>query len=556
MINPISFFLQKYSTEIGKIFELNFSGASSKKGQLKNHLIILFLLFFVSSAAQDTLTTSNLPIVIINTNGQEIPDEPKIDVDMGIIYNGPGELNHINDPFNEYEGMVGIEIRGSTSQCFPKKSYGFETRDSLGNDLNVSLLGLPEESDFVLYAPYSDKSCIRNVLAYKLSESTGHYAPRTRYCELMINGVYMGIYVLIEKVKRDENRVDIPKMTEADTTGDNVTGGYIIQVGKYDVLGWGSPYNPATYYQCYYPKESQEQQLNYIHEWMDTFENTMKNLEVPDTSFYSIIDKTSFIDYILVNEISKNPDAYRKSTFLTKERDSNGGKLAAGPVWDYNLAFGNDHDFNSFVPENWIITDTIYYSRPHWWDQMFMHPVFYAEIKERWNYLRQGPFHIDAINGIIDSCATILEEPQQRNFLKWDILGVYIWPNVFVGETYEEEIDYLKSWTADRINWMDSLFYVSTPIYEEVNFQIRVYPNPFSEKLNLQISLPGASQIHFQIFSFSGQEIYSNSFQYQISRNANFDIPLNASELPAGIYFYSCTLSTGEVYGGKLIKSN
>ena len=550
------FFLKKYSSVFKKKLKTIFTYAFPIIEQAKNGLIILLLMFFVNSMAQDTLTTSNLPIISINTFGQEIPDEPKIDVDMGIIYNGPGELNHINDPFNDYDGRIGIEIRGSTSQSFPKKSYGFETRDSLGNDLNVSLLGLPEENDWILYAPYSDKSCIRNVLAYKLSESTGQYAPRTRYCELMINGAYMGIYVLIEKVKRDANRVDVPKMTPSDTIGDNVTGGYIIQIGKYDVSGWVSPYNSYTYYQCYYPRESQEQQLSYIHDWIDTFEGTMKDLQISDTSFYSIIDKTSFFDYILVNEISKNPDAYRKSAFLSKERGSTGGKLAAGPVWDYNIAFGNCHDFDAFTIENWIITDTIYYSRAYWWDQMFLHPVFYAELKERWNYLRKGPFHLDAINGIIDSCAYILEEPQQRNFLKWDILGKYVWPNYFVGETYEEEVDRLKTWTSERINWIDSLFYVSTPIYESPDFQISVFPNPFSKKLNFKISLPNTSQIHFQIFSFSGQEIFSDSFQYHFSENTLVEIPVNTRGLPAGIYFYSCTLSTGEVYGGKLIKSN
>lgn len=171
--------------------------------------------------------SSNLPIVIIDTYGQEIPDEPKILARMGIIDNGEGQRNHLHDPRNNYDGLIGIEVRGSTTRWFPKKQYAVETRDHFGNDSTVSLLGFPPEEDWILYAPYSDKSLMRNVLAYKLSNDLGRYASRTRFCELVLNGSYEGVYVLMEKIKRDRNRVNISKLLPTDIAGDAVTGGYI-----------------------------------------------------------------------------------------------------------------------------------------------------------------------------------------------------------------------------------------------------------------------------------------------------------------------------------------
>ena len=193
---------------------------------LQLFIFLMFSLLTINAQTDSVVfTSSNLPIFVINTNGQTIVNEPKIIVDLGIIYNGEGVRNNITDPFNHYNGKIGIEIRGASSQQYPKKQYGFETWDSSGEEIDVSLLGLPEESDWILYAPYADKSLMRNVLAYSLSNKIGRYASRSRFCELILNGEYMGVFVLFEKIKRDKHRVDISKLTEADTTGDALTGG-------------------------------------------------------------------------------------------------------------------------------------------------------------------------------------------------------------------------------------------------------------------------------------------------------------------------------------------
>lgn len=192
-------------------------------------------------------TASNLPIIVINTNGQFIPDDPKIIAHMGIIDNGVGQVNSISDPFNNYDGRIAIELRGESSQSFPKKSYSIETQTSTGANFNAALLGIPAENDWVLYAPYTDKTMMRDVLAYQLGRDFGKYAPRTRFAEVVINDDYQGVYVLIERIKRDNNRVDIATLQPSDVSGDEITGGYILRVDKLDgndYPGWTATPTP------------------------------------------------------------------------------------------------------------------------------------------------------------------------------------------------------------------------------------------------------------------------------------------------------------------------
>lgn len=267
-------------------------------------------------------TSSNLPIVVIDTHGQAIPDEPKIEADMGIIYNGPGVRNNLSDPFNHYNGKIAIEIRGSSSQQFPKKQYGFETKDAQGKDLDVSLLNMPEEADWILSASYSDKTLMRNVLAYKLANDMGRYASRTQFCEVVLNGDYHGVYMLMEKIKRDKNRVNISKMEPTDISGDALTGGYIIKIDKLegsDTDGWYSTFLPypgawqRIYYQYDTPKleDLAPEQISYIKNFVFTFENLMTKPEYadPQNGYAQYIDIDSFVDYFILNEISRNVES-------------------------------------------------------------------------------------------------------------------------------------------------------------------------------------------------------------------------------------------------------
>ena len=174
---------------------------------MKSRIIKLFIPALLSTAmnAQVILMESNLPIVNIDTDGTSIPEDEKITARMGIIYKGENSLHSIDDHYNNYDGFIGIEVRGSSSLNFPKRQYAIETRDSLGNNLNVSLMGMPEENDWVLYAPYSDKSLMRNVLAYHLSSVfTINHTLFIWSLRKILRGIRLIHHSWIERLKRKD----------------------------------------------------------------------------------------------------------------------------------------------------------------------------------------------------------------------------------------------------------------------------------------------------------------------------------------------------------------
>lgn len=503
--------------------------------------------------------SSNLPVMLINTlQGQGIPDEPKIEADMGIIDNGAGNRNYLTDPFNDYDGKIAIETRGASSTFFDKKNYGFETQDENGDNNNVSLLGMPEENDWILHGPFSDKSLIRNVLAYHLGNQTGRWAPRTRYCELFINDEYMGIYILMEKIKRDANRVDIAKLNPDDNEGDELTGGYIVQIDREELgNGWYSnyTYNPFFVFQHPNADDLTSQQETYIEEYITEFEDVLdnSNFNHPIDGYPKFIDVSSFIDYILMCEISREIDAYRLSTFMYKDKDSNGGKLTMGPLWDYNLAFANADYCIAWEYEGWAFDDDIACGseQPFWFDRLLEDEPFRNELNCRWKELRETVFQTDLILQFIDDQAALLEEAQARNFAKWQVLGNYVWPNYFVGNTHAEEIDFLKDWIVDRVNWMDDnmvgeCIEVGVDDLEEV--KVEAFPNPFSTDVDIVVdNFENNSFFEIKIFDVLGNEI--TTLENQGNR-----MTWNAEGVASGVYFYILKNKETTISKGKLVK--
>jgi len=420
--------------------------------------------------------SSNLPIVIINTGGMEIPDEPKIDGYMGIIDNGPGQINNQYDPFNDYDGFIGIELRGQSSQYyFPKKSYGFETRDEQGENLNVSLLGMPEENDWILYAPYSDKSMLRNFMTFYIGSKLDPYCTRMAYCEVIVNDDYKGVYILMEKIKKDENRVNIAKLKPEDISGDELTGGYILRVDKIRpdfVLGedgWKSypspPYPDAMNitFQYYYPDPDDmvSQQKTYIKNYISSAENALtgSNFSNKDFGYNRYFNTGSFIDQMIVNEISKEVDNYRYSTYFHKEKDSDGGKLFAGPAWDFNLGYSN---VDYWPPGNeysgWLysMVEPVDWGIMFWWKRLMEDSYFRDLFKTRWRSLRNNELTNENLQFAIDSITTYIDDAQQRNYERWPILGEYVWPNYdWWGNDYDDEVDFFENWFFNRLGWMD-----------------------------------------------------------------------------------------------------
>ncbi len=456
--------------------------------------------------------SSHLPILTINTHGQLILDEPDIIADFGIIWNGDGATNHSLSPPNEYSGQVGIELRGSSSLFFPKNNYAIETKDAFGMDMDTSFLGFPREEDWILHGPFSDKTLMRNVLTMHLGRSMGKYASRTRYVELVLNGIYHGVYVLMEKIKRDDARVDVARLKEVDIAGDEVTGGYIFKVDRGEPAWisnfnmWNNPWEKLPYV-LVYPKleDIQPEQLDYIQSNVDSFERAVNSAfyEYGGKSYDEYIDVNSFAEHFLLSELGKNVDAYRLSSYMYKKKDSDGGKIYAGPIWDFNLAFYNADYGEAWTPDGWMYYISQAGAEPVWWNRLFLKPEFRDIINCRWQALREGPFHLDSIYAFIDEQSELLGDAIDRNFERWDILDEYIWPNPEVSGSYEGEIENMKEWIADRIAWMDENMLgtcvTSSKETLEKALVVDIYPNPANNYLSIQFidkQLPESSNAY------------------------------------------------------------
>ena len=496
-------------------------------------------------------TQSNLPIVVINTYGVEIPDEPKIDAEMGIIDNGPGNLNHVSDPFNEFSGLIAIERRGSSSDGFPAKSYGLETRGPDSVNYNASIFNWPMDNDWILYAPYTDKSMIRNVLTYHLGNQMGRWAPRTQLCEVMLNGEYIGVYVFMERIKTNPGRVDIDPLEMGDTLDNALTGGYIVKIDKTTaggVIAWTSPYlgeSPSTVniqYQMHDPalEEMHPTQLEYIQNYITNWEHALADSTFmdPQVGYRNYIDVPSFIDFFLVNEVSKNVDGYRISSFLYKERFSEGNRLVAGPLWDFNLGWGNANYCLGGETYGWEVDFNQYcgggLDNPFWWKRMLQDSLYANEVRCRWQELRNTVLDTTYLFHYIDSLYLVLEEPSIRHFQRWPILGTYVWPNNFIGNTFEEEIEFLKSWTLARLTWMDENMFgtcdsTNHSIPDLFIQPITVFPNPNNGYFIIQSSWTGLCSL--QLYTLSGQWI--DTREIKLERNT----PLSYSDVPPGLYF-------------------
>jgi hypothetical protein len=534
--------------------------SSGKMNMLKYGIVLLvtFCLYLPDIHAQYRLESSDLPIILIETNGQSIVDDPRIVAEMKVINNPAGELNYPSDPANDFSGKIEIEIRGSTSQSFPKKSYAFETEENNGQNCNVCLIDMPKENDWILYGPYSDKSLIRNALAYQLSREMGQYASRSRFCELIINEEYAGVYVLTEKIKQDKNRVDISEIDSDDNAGDSLTGGYILKIdriGTNGCSGWRTPVG-LIYMNWHDPDcvELTDEQEAYSKNFIAEFENALfsDGFSDPVNGYLPFIDANSFFDYLIVNELAKNIDAYRISTFMYKDRDSKGGKLIMGPVWDFNIAFGNVDYLNGFR------TDSLQAFKFPWWNRFLQDSVFSKNLRERWIFHRHNSLSIDRIFGIIDSMTTVLEEAQRRNFKRWDILNTDIWPNYYIGGNYYAEIDYLKGWLVNRLNWLDNYFEnYAAPATNLDNYSLVLYPNPLSDFFTIEFKLNSDASVSFKIFDYMGQlrNVIMDNQPYEAGIHKwTYYMEDNGSELPSGIYYLMMEVDARQASGTRILR--
>jgi subtilisin-like proprotein convertase family protein len=530
-------------------------------GQDVGSVISWSITFGANVAPPVSFSSSNLPIIRLSTT-QGIPDEPKVTATMGIVYNGPNVRNNLTDVANNYNGKVMIEVRGSSSQQFDKKSYTFQTVNSVGADLDVPLLGMPADHEWVLHAPYSDKSLMRNYLTYSLANSMGRWAPRCRYVELVIDGRYQGVYVLMESISRSNDRVDIAKLTTTDNIGDAVSGGYIIKIDRRNGSnqdGWWSNIastspSDTVFYQYHYPEGDRitTQQKAYIQQFMRNFETAMMSPSYADplNGYRKYIDVESFVDFFIINEISKNVDGYRLSSYMYKDKDSKGGKLHMGPVWDYDIAWSNADYGMGNDPSGWQYTAyDIQFPMPQWWGRLVQDPYFMNMVKCRWLQLRLYATDPTIMGNFIDQTAATLNESQARNFTIWPTIGTVVWPNPSpVPASYQGEVDALKSWVSNRVTWIDyniqgscQQIPLSIEDISDAN-ELTVYPNPFTGIATLKYSVKESSDVRIDLYDMMGREV--RTLINERKDKGAYELTIDGRTLSPGMYFYR--LNAGE----------
>ena len=315
---------------------------------------------------------------------------------------------------------------------------------------------MPSENDWILNGLAFDTSLIRDYLSYNLSRQIGNYATRTVYCELVINGDYRGLYVMQEKIKSNTNRVNVTKIASTDNSEPNLSGGYITKADKEtggDPIAWTmNSYLWSTNFIHELPKPSAvtSNQNTYIYNQFLNLESTSgaNNTSVIN-GFPSMIDVSSFVDFMLINEIASNADAYQYSTYFHKDR---GGKLRAGPVWDFNLTYGNDlflWGFDRSHPDIWQFANGDNEGSKFWRD-LFNNPTYKCYLAKRWSQLIQPgqPLNYNSMVQYIDQTVAYISEAKVREEQKWTTDD---YPAVHFPST---EIDNLKNWLSNRISWM------------------------------------------------------------------------------------------------------
>ena len=546
--------------------------------------LICFLLLWSSFLYSQSLSVSNLPIVRFNTKTRVIQDEPKIPVQMEIFDNGSGQLNQVSST-PTISTVAGVEFRGSTSQAdfyflpgLVKKPYGIELwTDSTGvKAKKLSLLQMPEETDWVLNASYNDRSFMRDFIAQSLAGRIGLLHSKAKFVELIINDEYRGVYVLMEKVKQGKNRVPISDLYPTENAGDDVTGGYLLKIDKTSgspSTSWKSNYTSgitATQkceFQIEYPQYGliTQQQLVYIRDYINNWEKKLmtEDMNDPKASFRDYMDVSSFVNYFILNEVTRNVDGYRLSTYLYKDKESLGGKIKMGPAWDFNIALGNADYLNGWKTDGFVYKamendggKNDYWQVPFWWNKLIQDASFRKALATRWKTVRSSFLNTSTLFATIDSAQVVLKDPLTRNFQKYPLMGKKIWPNYYVGATLSDEVNWLKNWIQGRLVWLDAQMAVfDSPILavREEDVSAIVYPNPSSSGLfQWKFSLDKPSLVTYFVTDAMGRMIMS-------PKNANFGSgeqvqSLDLSAFSSGTYFLSWTTADGAVQQIKILR--
>ena len=465
--------------------------------------------------------SSDLPIVVFHNfgGGTDVPVTEDQPMAMQVFETRNGRSSLTNPPDLAVQGY--FHRRGQATLFDPKPNLRVETEDAYGNNLNVDLLGMPAENDWVFYGiDCYDKVLMHNPLTHELYREMGHYTSRTRYVEVYIKlgtgaagpvtaSDYYGLYVLEEKIKIGKNRVNINKLHDEDTNAPSVTGGYLLSIDKSNpgqqaylagVLMW---YLDPDYFTINLPERAAQKQ--YIDNYFSSFYTALTgpNWKDPTTGYRAYIDLNSWIDYHLHQTFVFNVDMLRISAYFYKPRN---GKLVQGPLWDFDRAFadggGDDRGFN---PRRWRSgvgdqgTDEFnpncsMFCNP-WYGKLFTDPDFWQAWIDRYQALRKSVYSLSNIYARIDYYGNRVREATTREYARWRGSGqsdttprsgyysgdgfAYTFP---APGTWQGEIDCAKNWFSNRVDFMDSQF-LNPPVFNSGG-------GPFPPGFTLNITAP------------------------------------------------------------------
>jgi hypothetical protein len=432
--------------------------------------------------------SSNLPLIIVNSFGRAIAADQveRVPVTVSFIDTDPATGRATMSGKRDFHGRGGMEGRGQTSAGFAKKPYNLELRGSDDDDLKVSVLGLPPESDWVLLNVYNDKTFLNDALARELHQKMGHYATRWRFVEVFLNGTrpeggtdpsgrvemndYIGIFLLLERVKVGPTRLDIAKLRPSDNSLPELTGGYVWKKDKDSPgdLNFSTTSGQLLKFHDPKPRNATTPQINWLLGHLNEFESVLygPNWRDPEGGYAKYIDVDSFVDNHWIVEMSKQIDGYRLSNFMHKDR---GGKITMSPIWDWNLSFGNANYLEGGRTNGWYWP--LISANQHIWLRRLIaepgDPDFNQKIIDRWSELRAEIFHPSNLVARIDELSSYLSEAAARDFARWPRLGTNIWPNPNGSAggwhvdfqnptTYTAIINEMKKWLTGRIAWIDS----------------------------------------------------------------------------------------------------
>ena len=394
---------------------------------------------------------TNIPLLVIHS-------ENPFDLNEKIMKMN-GFLYIINNNKIEANGKIVRKFRGNGSLFLPKLSYKLKFSEK------KNFLNFPSKAKkWNLISNYGDKTLIRNLLSFEISRLFQmKYTVNCQPIDVMLNGEYLGNYIICEQIEVKKDRINISKMNETSINYPEITGGYMIEIDSYMNLENSKIISAKNnFITIKYPKEKKilKEQHIYIENAFNELERKLFKGDL------SKIDINSFIQYFLIQEFTGNSDAYW-SIKMYKER--NDDHFYFGPVWDFDLAFDNDkfvipiNDRKQFINE---------YGHKIGISAKFMEKILInddviKQIKYLWKYTYENKLKDDYINNYIDKLVKNINESQRLNFIKWDILDKIVGNNnPIIRYTYENEIIFLKEFIKNRIVWMNQ-YILNDELYDK-----------------------------------------------------------------------------------------